>query len=99
MSLLLYGKLAWFSGRLYIDHMLLLFDTIIPAGIYFFKVNNENTRKMFKIYLKFTIKTAERRQWCRYGVSIVVFEQVNAGWDMSFALSRNRLLFANSTSK
>ena len=90
------------------------------AGIYMFKVNNKNTRKMCEISLKSTIKTPEwcqshfytpwKRQktkdfltfsgcigmwlasfWCLYcyfwtyftpssSVSIVNFEQINAGW-------------------
>ena len=31
---------------------------------------------MFEICLKLTIKTPERRQWRRYGVFIVNFEQI-----------------------
>ena len=58
------------------------------AGIYSFKVHNENTRAMCKIFSKLIIKTPERRQWCLCcklgidftncsGVSIVDLEQVN----------------------
>ena len=36
---------------------------IYPAGIYLFKINNENTRTMCEICSKLTIKTPERRQW------------------------------------
>ena len=32
--------------------------------IYFFKVNNRNTKKMYKICSKLTIRTPERRWWC-----------------------------------
>ena len=42
-----------------------------------FKVNNRNTGTRCEICLKLTIKTPDRRQW----VSIVNFEQVNAGWN------------------
>ena len=45
-----------------------------PAGIYLFKVNNRNTRTRCEIYPELTIKTPERRQWRRSGVSIVNFE-------------------------
>ena len=37
---------------------------IIPTGIYLSKVNNGNTRTMFKICPKSTIKIAERPLWC-----------------------------------
>ena len=61
---------------------------------YMFKVNNRNTRRRFEIRSKLTIKTPQRRQWCRCcvllliwtyfkrcsSVSIVNFERVNAGW-------------------
>ena len=51
--------------------------------MYLFKVNNENTRTLYKIYSKFTIKTTERRPWTySSGVSIVDFEQVNGGGHM-----------------
>ena len=43
----------------------------------FFKVNNRNTRTMFEICSKLTIKTLERRQWRRSGVFIINFEQIS----------------------
>ena len=46
------------------------------AGIYLFKINNENTKKMCKICSNLPIKTPERRQWRRFGVFIVNFEQI-----------------------
>ena len=33
--------------------------SFVPADIYLFKIDNENTRKMCKICLKLTIKTPE----------------------------------------
>ena len=33
-----------------------------PTNIYFFKVNNRNTRKRCEIYSKWTLKTPERRR-------------------------------------
>ena len=57
--------------------------SLLPAGNYMFKVNNRNTRTRCEICSKLTIKIPERRQW-RHSVSIVNFEQVNAGWACSF---------------
>ena len=48
----------------------------IPANIYLFKVNNRNTKKRCEFYSKLTIKTPERRQWCRSAVYIVNFEHI-----------------------
>ena len=62
---------------------------------YMFKVNNRSTRRKCEICSKLTIKIPERRHCRRSGifivnfehftpsstVSIVNFEQVNAGWD------------------
>ena len=47
---------------------------------YMFKVNNRNISTRCEIYSKLTIRTPERRH-CS-SVSIVIFEQVNAGWDL-----------------
>ena len=70
---------------------------VISVGYCMFKVNNKNTRTRCKICSKLTTKTPEWLDWHRYGVSIinfwtcftpcssvsiVNFEQVNAGWDM-----------------
>ena len=72
-----------------------------PAAIYLFKVNNRNTRARCKICPKLTIKSPEQYQWCRSGVfivnfehtctsvSIVNFEQVNAGWVRRFQSARS----------
>ena len=49
----------------------------MPAGNYNFKVNNRNTRTMYKICSKLTIKTPERRHWRRSGVFIVNFEHIS----------------------
>ena len=46
------------------------------AGIYLLKVNNKNTRTRCEICSKLTIKTPERRHWCRSGVFIVIFEHI-----------------------
>ena len=42
-----------------------------PAGIYLLKVNNRNIRARCEICSKLTIKTPERRHWCRSGVFIL----------------------------
>ena len=48
-----------------------------PAGICLLKVNNRNTRTSYEICSKLTIKTPERRQWCRFGVFIINFEHIS----------------------
>ena len=68
----------------------------ITAGNYMFKVINRNTRTRCEIFSKLTIKALRRTPmasfWCFYclletyftpysSVSIVNFEQVNAGCD------------------
>ena len=62
---------------------------------FLFKLNNGNTKIIYEIYTKSTIKTTEECQYCRFGafivnfkadfinssdVSVFDFEQVNAGW-------------------
>ena len=61
-----------------------------PANIYLFKVNNGNTKTMCEICSKSTILATEPHQIltrttsvCSSGVSILHFEQVNTGWDMT----------------
>ena len=69
----------------------------ISANIYLRKVNNRNTGKRREICSKLTIKTPERRHWCRFGVflvnselipfftvSIVDFEQVRIRYFKKF---------------
>ena len=66
--------------------LLVILLQVNPAGNYMFKVNNRNTRKRCEICLKLTIKTPERRFTPFSTVSIVNFEQVNAGWESSSKL-------------
>ena len=47
------------------------------VGIYFFKVNNGNTRIKYEICSKLIIKTPERRQRCRFGIFIVNFKKIS----------------------
>ena len=42
-----------------------------------FKVNNGNIRARCEICSKLTIKTGERRHWCRSGVFNVNFEHIS----------------------
>ena len=66
------------------------------AGIYLFKVNNENNRTRCETCSKLTATTPERRQWRRSddfivnfqqtsSVSIAEFEQENNGWVVTFS--------------
>ena len=50
---------------------------VFPSGNHMFKVSNRNTRARCEICLKLTIKTLERRQWCRSGVFIVNFKHIS----------------------
>ena len=57
-------------------HPKLTINTLNPANIYLFKVNNRNTRQGRQICSKVTIKTSERRQRRDSGVFIVNFEHI-----------------------
>ena len=61
-----------------------------------FKVNNKNTRARSKICSKLTIKTPERRQWCRSGVFIVNFGQILHLLLVFLLLTLNRYMSAGS---
>ena len=64
---------------------------VVPAGNYMLKVNNKNTRARCEMFSKLTIKTCS-------GVSIVNFEQVNAGWDPCVEMNiRQRFDKSNKT--
>ena len=45
-------------------------------GEYTFKVNDENARLIFCWCSKFIIKTTDRVQWCRFGVSIANLKRI-----------------------
>ena len=47
-----------------------------PVGKYLFKVNNVNTRTMYEICSKLTIKTSQQRHGPHSAVFIVNFEQI-----------------------
>ena len=55
----------------------LMNNSINQTGIYLFKVNNRNTRTMWEIYSRLTIKTPEQSYWLRSGVFNVNFEQIS----------------------
>ena len=46
------------------------------AGIYLFKVNNRNTRTIYEICSKLTIKTPQWSQWRHSGAFIVNFKHI-----------------------
>ena len=50
--------------------------TRTPAAIHLLKDNNEDTRTIYEICSKLTIKIPLRLQWPRSGVSIINFEQI-----------------------
>ena len=51
--------------------------TFIKICIYLLKVNNRNIRARCEICSKLTIKTPERRHWCRFDFFIVNFEHIS----------------------
>ena len=75
-------------GVAYLSDLEILFKNICffhgkySASNYMVKVNNRNTRARCEIYSKLTMKTPERSS-----VSILNFEQVNAGWIVAFCTS------------
>ena len=62
----------------------------IPANICLFKFNNRNTRKKYEICSKLTIKTPERRHWCRSRVFIVNFEHISPLFLVFLLLTLNK---------
>ena len=50
---------------------------ISQAGNYMLKVNSRDTRTMYEICSKLTMKTQEQRYWRRSGVFIVNFEHIS----------------------
>ena len=61
-----------------------------PANTYLFKFCNTNTRKRCEVCSKLTIKTLERRQWCRSDVCSVNFEHTSHLFLVFLLLSLNR---------
>ena len=64
--------------------------TINPANIYMFKINDKNNTKRCDICSKLTIKTSERRQWCRSEVVTVNFEHVSPLYLVFLSLTLNK---------
>ena len=66
-------------------------NTYNPAVNCMFKVNNKNTRTRCETCSKLTLRTPKRRHWRCSGVfvcsSVFIgnFEQVNAGWEISYS--------------
>ena len=69
------------------------------ADIYIEKSNNRNTRKMYEIYSKFTLKTPVRRHWRRSGVFIVNFKQISHLFLVFPLLTSGMYLFAGGGDK
>ena len=68
----------------------LCFSEALPADIYLFKINYENTITMCGICSKLTIKKLEWRHWrCSY-VFIVIFEQISHNVMVFLLLSLNK---------
>ena len=59
-----------------------------PAGMYFFKVDNGNTRTTCEICLKIMRKTPAWRQWYRTQHSVYLFEKNSVKFDVSFSVTR-----------
>ena len=57
--------------KTYVDFV---FNT--PANIHVLRVNNRSTRPRYGICSKLTIKTPERRYWCRFSVFIVNYGHI-----------------------
>ena len=69
-------SLSIFTKKL--NHIILdrVLNSPFPAGNYMFKVNNRNTRTRCEICSQLTVKTPERRHWCRFVVFIVICEHI-----------------------
>ena len=52
-------------------------DILYPAGIYLFKVDHENTRKMCEVCSNLIIKTPERYQKRLSDIFIANFEKIS----------------------
>ena len=69
---------------------LMFSGTESPANIYLFNVNNENTRKRYKICSKLTMKTPEQCQWLPSDVFIVNFEHISHLFVVFLLLTLNK---------
>ena len=58
------------------------------------KSTKKNTRKWCEICSKLTIKTQERRHWCRSSIFIVNFEHISQFFLMFSLLTLNKLMLA-----
>ena len=64
------------------------------GNIYLFKVSNRNTRKIYEICSKLTIKTPERRQRHRSSVFVVNFEYISRLFLVYLLLTLNKYVLA-----
>ena len=83
-----------------VDFLYCLFEySLNLACKYLLKVNNRNTRIRCEICSKLTIKTPERRHWCRSSVFNVNFEHISHLVLMFLLLTLNMPLLAGNFPK
>ena len=68
----------------------LCFSETLPAYIYLFKINYENTKTMCGICSKLAIKKLGWRHWRRSYVFIIIFEQISHNVMVFLLLSLNK---------
>ena len=71
---LIFWFFFWAFSKLRVKLLVLV---SLPACIYWFKVNNWNTRPICELYSKLTRKMLERHHWRRSGVFLVNFEHIS----------------------
>ena len=58
-----------------------VYEIILPAGIYLFKVNNENTRTMFRILFIMFVANFVQISLIVHVFPLLTLDLVNAGWE------------------
>ena len=66
------GKVGWNGLIVYFRLQLWAAVSQLPVDFYLLEVSNWNTRTRCKICAKLTIKTPDRRHWCRFGVFLLL---------------------------
>ena len=69
---------------------------LTPPDIYLFKINSENIRTKYKVCLKLTIKTPERRHWSHSSAFNIKFEQISQTQAGLILVSPNTALIQGS---
>ena len=65
---------------------------MFPANIFFFRVNNRNTRRRCETFWKLTIKTPQWHHWHHSAVFIVNFEYISRFFLLFLLLALNKKL-------